>query len=245
MASRVAQAWEFLRRNGPGYGLEILVNGILPFAVYQLTDKQLGDVGALIASSVPPIVWSIYQFVRARRIDALSLLIITGIALSLLALVGGGGAKFLQLRENLVTGVIGLIFLGSAALRQPLIYHLALAGMRRNASGEAHEFVALRDNPYFKRTMMVMTLVWGAGLLARTAIAVVLVFTVSIPTFLAIHPVLGYASSAALAGWTFWYARRQRRLGAERRAAAEAAAKATEQPALANTVAAQSGSVLR
>jgi len=228
MAARLAQAWDVIRRNGLGYGLEILVNGVAPFVVYQLADRRLGDVGALIASSVPPILWSIYQFVRARRIDALSLLIIAGIALSLLALLGGGGAKFLQLRENLVTGVIGLMFLGSILIRQPLIYHVALAGMRRNASAEADDFVAMRDNPFFKRTMTMMTLVWGAGLLARTAVAVVLVFAVSIPTFLALNPVLGYVSMGLLFGWTFWYARRARRLGAERRAAAEAAAKAAE-----------------
>jgi hypothetical protein len=225
MASRLAQAWGFLRQNGPGYGLEILVNGVLPLLIYQLADKRLGDVGALIASSVPPVIWSIYQFVRARRIDAVSLLIITGIALSLLALLGGGGAKFLQLRENLVTGVIGAIFLGSVAIGQPLIYHLARAGMNRNnQTGEAAEFQAMRDNPFFKRTMRMMTLVWGGGLIARTAIAVYLVFQVSIPAFLAINPVLGYASSGLLVGWTVWYARRARRIGAARRAAAEAAA---------------------
>jgi hypothetical protein len=225
VASRLAQAWEFVRRNAAGYGLEIVVNGVLPLIIYQLADKRLGDVGALIASSVPPVLWSIYQFVRARRIDALSLLIIAGIVFSLLALLGGGGAKFLQLRENLVTGLIGAIFLGSVAIGQPLIYHLARAGMNRNnQAGEAAEFQALRDNPFFKRVMRTMTLVWGLGLIARTAIAVYLVFQVSIPTFLAINPVLGYVTTGLLAGFTFWYARRARRIGAARRAAAEAAA---------------------
>jgi intracellular septation protein A len=225
MASRLAAAWGAVRNNGLGYGLEICVNGVLPVVIYQLTDKQLGDVRALIASSVPPILWGIFQFIRARRIDALSLLIITGIALSLLALLGGGGAKFLQLRENLVTGVIGLIFLVSALIGRPVIYYVALATMnRRNPGGEAAEFRNLRGNVYFERVMKVMTLVWGAGMLGRTVVAVVLVFSVSIPTFLAINPVLGYATTFPLIGWTAWYGRRQQRLGAARRAAAEAAA---------------------
>jgi hypothetical protein len=64
----------------------------------------------------------------------------------------------------------------------------------------------------------------GFGLVLRTALAAVLVFTVSITTYLAIHPILGYATMGALAGWTLFYARRQRALGRARRAAAESEA---------------------
>jgi hypothetical protein len=228
MASRIEQAWAGIRKNGPGFALEAGVNAVLPLVIYDLTDKRLGDVGALLVSSVPPILWSIVQFVRARRVDAFSLLIITGIALSLLALLGGGGAKFLQLRENLVTGVIGTIFLVSAAIRRPLIYYLARANMMRSQPSQAAAFESNRDNAGFRRVMTLMTLVWGFGLVARTAIACVLVFTLPIPTYLAVSPVLGYASAGLLVGWTFWYARRAQRLGDARRAAEAAAAEAQE-----------------
>lgn len=224
-SGRLGAAWAYVRAHGGGFALEVLVNAVLPFVIYTLTDKQLGDVGALIASSVPPIGWSIVQFVRSRTVDALSLLVVMGIALSLVALWGGGGAKFLQLRENLVTGVIGLVFLGSVAVGRPLIYYLARAGMqRRGASGELADFEGLRESPLFRRTMRVMTLVWGVGLVARTALAAILVFSVPIPTYLALHPILGYATMGGLAGWTLFYARRQQALGRARRAAAEAEA---------------------
>ncbi|HEX3985678.1 MAG TPA: hypothetical protein VHX13_03625 [Acidobacteriaceae bacterium] len=59
------------------------------------------------------------EFVRRRRLDAMSLRVITGIALSLLAFLGGGSVPFLQLRENIVTCLIGLVFLGSAAIIRP------------------------------------------------------------------------------------------------------------------------------
>ncbi|HVN01678.1 MAG TPA: VC0807 family protein, partial [Caulobacteraceae bacterium] len=132
----------------------------------------------------------------------------------------------LQLRENLVTGAIGLVFLVSAAIRRPLIFYLARATMLRNSADEAASFEQMKDSDRFKRTMMIMTLVWGLGLTARTAAACALVFSVSIPTYLLLHPVLGYASMGALALWTFWYARLQRRLGAAERAAREASAAA-------------------
>jgi hypothetical protein len=231
-AVRIAAAWTYLRSRGGGFAVDVLINAVLPFLIYTLTDKRLGDVGALIASSGPPILWSLVQFVRSRTIDALSLLVLTGIALSLVALAGGGGAKFLQLRENLVTGVIGLIFLGSVVVGRPMIYYLARAGYtRRAASGELAEFEGLRDNVYFKRTMRVMTLVWGAALVLRTAIAAVLVFSVSIPTYLALHSILGYATMGALAGWTLLYARHQRSLRRARRAAADAEAASALTPA--------------
>ena len=217
-------AW--LRTNGAHTGIELLVNGVLPFVVYTLADPRLGDVGALIASAAPPTLWALAQFVRSRRVDALSMLVLAGIVFSLVALMGGGGAKFLQLRENLVTGAIGLMFLGSIALKRPLIFYLARATMTRNSPGEAASFEAMKDSARFKRTMTVMTLVWGLGLVARTAAACVLVFSVPIPTYLILHPILGYATMGALGLFTVWYAARQRRLGAAERATREALAAA-------------------
>ena len=213
MASRLARAIEWARKNGSGVGLEILVNGVLPVLVYNLTDKQLGDVGALLASSVPPILWSIAEFVRRRRIDAIALLVLAGIVFSLLAFLGGGGAKFLQLRENLVTGLIGMVFLISAAMRRPLIFYLARASMRRNAGPQLERFESLQERPEFKRTMMTMTLVWGFVLVGRTLISAVLVFVLTIPQYLVVHPIVGYATMGGVTLWTVLYVRARQRYG--------------------------------
>src|SRR5437762_1682155 len=153
----------YIRKNGSHLASEALVNFILPFAIYNYAQAPLGDVRALLASSVPPMLWSLVEFARHRRLDALSALVVAGIALSLVAMLGGGGAKFLQLREKLVTGVIGLVFLGSALIGKPLIYELARASMRRKSEDEAQQFEALQVHAGFRRTMTVMTLVWGLG----------------------------------------------------------------------------------
>jgi hypothetical protein len=60
---------------------------------------------------------------------------------------GGGSAHLLQLREKLVTALIGLFFLGSAAIGRPLIYQLARASLARRKPSELAAFEALRDNP--------------------------------------------------------------------------------------------------
>lgn len=148
------------------------------------------------------------------------MLVVSGIALSLLAMLGGGGARFLQLREKLVTGMIGLVFLGSALIGKPLVYELARASMRRKSENEAQQFEALQAHAGFRRTMTVMTLVWGVGLLTDVAISVVLVFALSIREDLIVNPLLGYGTAGALSLWSFLYGQRAKRRGEARRAAA-------------------------
>ncbi len=211
-----------LMRKGIAYvGIEILVNIVFPYVIYVRAEAGFGQVHALLAASLPPILWSLIEFARKRRFDAMSLLVLAGILLSLLAFIGGGSVRFLQLRENLVTGLIGLVFLGSAAMGRPLIYQLARAGKRRNSQLEAEEFEKLRDKPHFRRGMTVMTLVWGFGLVVETGVACFLVFSMPIQTFLVVGPVVGYGAMGGLALWTFWYVRLMRRRGEAARLAAE------------------------
>jgi hypothetical protein len=217
-------ARDYLRANGLRLGTDILVNFVAPYLIYDHAKPAWGEVNALIASSGPPIVWSLVEFARRRRVDAMSILVLTGIALSVAAFFGGGSVHLLQLREKLVTALIGLVFLGSAAIGRPLVYQLARAGMMRRKSSELAAFEGLRDNVGFRRSMTVMTLVWGFGLVGEAAVSGVLVYTVSVREYLIVGPGLGNAAMGALALWTFWYGRRQRRLGQARRDALASAA---------------------
>ena len=221
---RIAGIINYVRKSGRQVLVEALVNIVLPLVIYSYAQGPLGDVRALLASSAPPILWSLVEFMRHRRIDALSVLVVGGIALSLLAMLGGGGVRFLQLREKLATGVIGLVFLGSALLGKPLVYELARASMRRKSAHEAEQFEALQVHAGFRRTMTVMTLVWGLGLLADVAVSVVLVFVLSIREYLLVNPILGYGTIGALSLWSFLYGQRAKRRGEARRAAEVAAA---------------------
>lgn len=223
-ADRFEAALTWTRTNAPKIGLEIAVNFALPFLLYRATQPRLGDVHALMAASAPPLVWGILEFVRRHRIDALSLLALAGISLSLIAFIGGGGVRFLQLREQLVGAVVGLVFLSSAAIGKPLIYQLAHARIRRVAAGQVGWFEALRDDPRFRHIMMVMTLTWGIVLVVQSACCGALIFALSIKWYLVVSPIIGYSTLGAMSAWSFWYAKR--RIGPLRREA-ERAAEAT------------------
>jgi hypothetical protein len=192
-------------------GRDILVNVALPFLIYSLAQPRLGDVNALIASSAPPIIWSVIEFARNRRVDALSLLVLLGIGLSLLAFLGGGSARFLQLREKLVTVFIGVVFLGSAAIGRPLMYELVCAFLARTKDPDLQRMEALRDNGDFKAAMTIMTLVWGLGLLADAAASIALLYVLPIRTYLIVNPIMGYTTIGSLTFWNVWFGRKMRR----------------------------------
>ena len=208
MDERRGAALAWVRANGGKAAVEAAVNFGLPFAIYSLTHARLGDVGALMAASAPPTLWSVWEFIRARRLDALSIVVLAGIVLSLLAFAGGGGVKMLQLRENLVAALVGLAFLASAAVRRPLIYELSKAMTRRQSAEKAAMIAALGENARFRQAMMTATLVWGFGLVAICAGCCVLVYSLSIKVYLLVSGPFSYGAMGLLTVWTYWYVRR-------------------------------------
>ncbi len=218
--SKLTGPGSYVRTRGVKTGLEFVFNFILPYLIYSYGNERLGAASALIAASAPPTLWAIIQFIRERKVDAISILVLAGIVLSLLAFFGGGGVKFLQLRENMVTGLVGLVFLGSAAIGKPLIYQLARAGVRRRAADKAAIVEALRDDARFRAAMTAATLVWGVGLVATCAAHCALVFMLSIKQFLLISGPISYVTLGLLTAWTFWYVPRAIRSASARRGGA-------------------------
>lgn len=198
---------EWIRSHGPAFALDCAVNIAAPLAIYHQTHDRWGELNALLASSVPPLLWGIGSFLRSRRVDALSVLAVVGIVLSTLAYFGGGSAQMLQLREKLVTLAIGLAFLGSAAIGKPLIYPLARATMARQSGQALAEFDAKGNDALVRHTIMVMTLVWGGGLLLDFVVSVALIYMLSIEQYLVVGPVVGYIAIGGMTLWTILYRR--------------------------------------
>jgi hypothetical protein len=195
----------------PGFVLELAVNFLLPWLAYRLALPHLGETGALIASAVPPIVWSLIELVRFRRVDALSVIVVAGIVLSVAAMALGGSPRMLLLRESLVSGAIGVAFLLSLPMRRPLIFYLARATVAREMEGGAARFESLwQERPALGSALRLMTLVWGIGLTGETALRAWMALTWPIERFLVVSPFIGYGIYGGLTLWTFWYRRGMR-----------------------------------
>jgi hypothetical protein len=225
MSDQVGRLAELRRRVLP-VAVELVVNVLLPLVVYDQTVARLGEVGALLASSAPPILWSLVEFARHRRIDAISLMVLLGIGLSLLMYLGGGSARLLQLREKLVTAIIGLVFLVSALIGRPLIYELVRANLRRDPKQHdvLADFEARAEDHRFRRVMRDLSLIWGGGLVLDAGVAASLVLRLSVHDYLIVGPLVGYGFIGLLTLLTFLYARRAQARGRARRAREAAAA---------------------
>ncbi|AOJ71373.1 MULTISPECIES: VC0807 family protein [Burkholderia] len=190
----------------PGLVAELTVNLLLPWAAYRAAVPHWGETGGLIASAVPPLVWSAIELARFRRIDALSAVVLFGIVLSIAAALAGGSPRMLLMRESLASGAIGVAFLGSLALPKPLVFHLARATVAREAHDGAARIDALWvERPAFVSAMRLMTLVWGAGLVAENLLRAWMIWNWPVERVLVVAPFVGYAIYGALMMWTLWY----------------------------------------
>ncbi|MGN6669330.1 MAG: VC0807 family protein [Trinickia sp.] len=189
--------------------LEIAVNLFLPWLVYRLALPYLGSLGALYACAVPPLVWSVAEFAKVRRVDALSVLVLLGIGLSILLMAIGGSPRVLLVRESLASGLIGIAFLLSLARDRPLVFYLARATIARQQTGGVARFEALwRERPILRANLRMMTAAWGAALTAETLLRCWLAWHWPVERSLVALPIISYAIYGALMIWTFWMRKR-------------------------------------
>jgi hypothetical protein len=194
--------------------VELGVNLLLPWLAYRLALPHWGPTGALYASAIPPIVWSLVEFARFRRVDALSALVLLGIAMSCIAMAMGGSPRLLLVRESLISGAIGVAFLASLVLPRPLTFYLARASTAREANGALERFeAAWRDQPRLRRSIWLMTLVWGTGLTLEALIRSWLAWHWTPERYLVVSPFIGYGIYGGLMLWTLWFRRRLRGRG--------------------------------
>lgn len=194
-----------------------------PLVAYNvLRSAGFSSVSALVLSGVFPAVGVTIGIIQHRRVDALGVLVLAGIAAGAVIGLVSHNARLVLDEGSVPTAVFGLICLGSLGTPEPLMYRLAVEFIGPDTP-KGQEFTGLWQYAEFRRVFRVITAVWGIGFLAEAVARVVIVQNTSTGTALAISKVLPYAVAAVLMAWTFGYGQYQKRKG-ERMAAAAAAA---------------------
>jgi hypothetical protein len=199
-----------------------------PLALYQvLRSAGHSTVVSLVLSGIFPAVGVLIKFTRSRRVDAIGVLVLVGIAVGTLVGLLSGNARLFLIEGSVPTAVFGIVCLASLRSRRPLMYRFAIEFMGED-SPRGREFESLWQYEQFRRVFRVITIVWGVAYLAEAAARVVIVELTSTGTALAISKVMPYVVAGLLFAWTFGYGRWSKRRG--ERAAAEAAAAEPARP---------------
>ncbi|MDB5814853.1 MAG: hypothetical protein JWN23_1970 [Rhodocyclales bacterium] len=189
--------------------LDLTFNLVLPWLAYKLALPYWGEFGGLLASALPPLAWSCAELIRHKRLDALSIMILAGIGLSLFALLLGGNPKLLLVRESLISGLIGIAFLLSAPFGRPLVYYLARAmAERQNVEDGAGSFDEWWCQLESQKMLRGITWGWGAGLTAEALLRGWLAWHWTPERFLVLSPFVSYGLIGMLLVWTLWYRKR-------------------------------------
>jgi hypothetical protein len=210
-----------------------------PLVAYSLL-RSAGQsaVTALVLSGAFPALGVAAGLIRHRRVDAIGILVLAGIAVGTVVGLLSGDPRLVLVEGSVPTAVFGLLCLGSLWARRPLIYRFAIEFIGPDTP-KGREFESLWQYYGFRHTFRLFTVVWGVTYLAEAAARVIIVETTSTGTALTVSKVMPYVVAAALFAWMFAYGRHARREGerlaaeaqAEAHSEAQAAAQGTPEPA--------------
>ncbi|MGH9306524.1 MAG: VC0807 family protein [Acidimicrobiales bacterium] len=212
------ETWEpgapSLRAMGPG----AIGGAVIPLGVYYLVRSHVGgDAPALMIAGCPAAAWVGVEWVRRRRLDPIGSIVLFGFIAGLLASVLLGNSAFvLKVRDSAFTGLFGLACLVSLTRRRPLMFFFGRALSAGDDQAKLAAYEEMWQMPSVPRTFRLITAAWGVGLLAEAAARVLLALALPTGMFLALSPVLGGVVIGGLFAFTFWFAKRARRLGEAR-----------------------------
>ena len=188
---------------------------------YLLRLAGLSAVNALLLSAVLPAGAVVFGMARDRRVDAVGVLVLVGLAVGTGLGLASGNARLVLLEGSVPTAVFGAVCLGSLWTRRPLMYRFALDFIGADTP-KGRDFADRWRYPDFRHAFKVTTAVWGLAFMARATARIVIVESTSTGAALGISKVMSYAVAGVLIAWNIAYGRRARTRGEARGVAARA-----------------------
>ena len=201
----------------------LVFDALLPVVIFNLlTHYKVAAIWALAAGGASPALNNLRVWIRSRRLEPVGMLVLGFLVIGTLASLLSGSVVFALVKDSFLTGVFGLILLGSMFARRPLFFYLA----RQFVAGDDPERIAwwgdLWQHAEFRHGLRVVTVVWGVVYLIEAVTRVFLAFTLTPAQVVAISPVMGIGATVLLIVFTSRYLGAMRRRREARMAAAGA-----------------------
>ncbi|WP_236737276.1 VC0807 family protein [Mycolicibacterium llatzerense] len=179
-------------------------------AYYGLRAAGASEYVALLTATIVAGIKVAYDAIRARRLDPFAGYLMLNFGLSLAVGLSTSDARLLLVGTTLVGGIGGLIFLGSCVVGTPLTQVIA----ERVQTGEQDTDPAAVA--YRRRVQILLSAMWGVGLIIGTGVQVTIIFATSVDVANAVTTVFSLATTAVLLAATFVIGTRARTRWEER-----------------------------
>ncbi|GAA3432688.1 VC0807 family protein [Kutzneria kofuensis] len=179
----------------------LLLDVVAPAIAYQLLVRHgISSTPALIYVAGFPLLGIAVTALLRRRPDPVALLAFVAIAVGLAAGLVLHEGRILLVKDSIVTGVLGVVFLLSLPARRPMVFLLQRRLLSRDSGTQ--RFDEAWADPRVRARSRRTTALWGVALIAEAAVRVALSFVVSPGTLLVISPLLAAITFGPLALWT-------------------------------------------
>ncbi|KAJ3036113.1 Phosphatidyl-N-methylethanolamine N-methyltransferase [Rhizophlyctis rosea] len=185
--------------------LNLLFNVALPLTLYFTLLRKLSLIYVIIISSVPPVLYTLFDFITSRRLHGLGIMIILSFILSLIVNYTTQNVRILLFKDGATTFLFGLYWLFTLIPVNPLTRTKQVPFSFQNKIDDSPRYgrYLWDHSPTTRTAHWRMTMVWGMvyvlTFVAKTAIAAKVedveqvsnIFTVIDPVSGSVVPVLG------------------------------------------------------
>jgi intracellular septation protein A len=183
----------------------VIIDIAVPLAAYSaLRSAGLTAVTALVLSGVFPALSVTFSAIRHRRLEVVGALVLAGIAVGAVLGLVFDSARLVLVEGSVPTAVFAVGCLGSLAARRPLMFSFALEFMGPD-SAKGREMIGLWHYEGYRHVWRVITAAWGAAFLIEAALRIVIIYTTSAGTALAISKVTPFLVLGIMSAWTLAY----------------------------------------
>ena len=201
--------------------LSLVINAALPFLTYLvLVDQGMATVPALAIGGLWNVVELVIEYVRHRRLDSLSVIVLIFLAVGMAASLISGSVRFTLLKESAGTALFAVVLLGSLLTPRPVMFYFGRHFATDRSDGQVAWWNGLWQYPQFRHGQRLLTAVWGLVLLGEAVIRAALTFVLPTGVMVGLNHFLPLLIIAILIVWTIAFGKRRSAAGVAAGAAA-------------------------
>lgn len=169
---------------------------------YALHLLGVGDWTALLVATGLAGMRIVWVAVRERSLNLFATVMLVVFGLGVLLALVSGDARFLLLKNSIVTGAVGLVFLATTLWGTPLSLAASQSFQPSHRDEIRREYDA---DPAVRHGHRLSSAVWGVVLLVEALVRVPLVYLLPVSVMVGVGEAMSIATFAGLITWNIWY----------------------------------------